>query len=240
MEVSGKSVLLLLSGGKDSFLSACRLIEDDYKLYLVTYDNGCGFQSENAKHVAERLVKRYGEDNVEFLGVKSIAGTWRRFFPLYFNKKPSETANEFGEMTLSQFNCLTCRTAMYIYTIVLCRRMGVKFIAEGARRDQGFVIELDEMIDRYKALTKRYNIELLLPVHDLSCNWTLKNELLESHFVPKTLEPQCTIGFPLDKPNLDREVIEGTCNFYDKAMKDKLDGIINMLEKKMIDNVGEL
>ncbi len=34
----------MLSGGRDSFLAGCRLLEDqekNYKLLMVTYDNGC-------------------------------------------------------------------------------------------------------------------------------------------------------------------------------------------------------
>lgn len=46
MEYSGgipqneNAVLLMLSGGRDSFLSACRLIEDGWYVHMITYDNG--------------------------------------------------------------------------------------------------------------------------------------------------------------------------------------------------------
>ena len=46
-----KTVILMLSGGRDSFLAACRLLDDknQYKIKMVTYDNGCSYGSELAK-----------------------------------------------------------------------------------------------------------------------------------------------------------------------------------------------
>ena len=35
------TVLLMLSGGRDSFLAACRLIEEGWHVHMITYDNGC-------------------------------------------------------------------------------------------------------------------------------------------------------------------------------------------------------
>ena len=240
MEVTEKSVLLMLSGGRDSFLSACRLIESGYRLHMVTYDNGCGFQPDSAKTVADRIIKRLGSDKAEFLGVKSVTGTWRRFFPLIYNMKPSTIAKEYGEITYSQFNCLSCRTAMYIYTISLCRKMGIKCIAEGARKAQGFVIELPEMIEQYKELLNKDGIELKVPVYNLDDNWSQKCELMENGFVPKTLEPQCIIGFPLDVNPPDRDVIEGTVKFFVDAMKNKIEEMIQWVDRKILDGKGEL
>ena len=39
-----KSVILMLSGGRDSFLSACHLLEnpDNYLVKMVTFDNEIG------------------------------------------------------------------------------------------------------------------------------------------------------------------------------------------------------
>jgi len=197
-------------------------------------------QPDNARTVAGRIVKRFGSDKVEFLGVKSITGTWRRFFPLIYNVRPSTIAQKYGEITYSQFHCLSCRTAMYIYTISLCRKMGIKCIAEGAREAQGFVIELPVMIEQYKELLNKDGIRLELPVYDLDDNWSLKSELMENEFVPKTLEPQCIIGFPLDATPPARDVIEGTVKFFVDAMKDKIEEMIKCVDLKILDGKGEL
>ncbi len=46
--MSKKEVLTLFSGGKDSFLATCLLIEEGFKVYMVTFENGAGVASHNA------------------------------------------------------------------------------------------------------------------------------------------------------------------------------------------------
>ena len=147
-----KEALLLFSGGKDSFLSGCYLIEEGFKIHMVTFENGAGLKASNAEHGAERIIKQYGEDKAEFLSVHCTAGIWRNFFLPYFNMKSSEVIKEYGELTVSQFNCLTCRSSMYVWSIIKAKQMGIKYIADGARKDQGFVIELPGMIEKFKIL----------------------------------------------------------------------------------------
>ena len=240
MENNEKKCLLLLSGGKDSFLSACKVAEQGYEVYLVTYNNGCGLQIDNVNQVTQALIKRYGEDKIKSLGVRPISGIWRSFFLPIFNMKPSNIAAEYGEITYSQLNCLTCRTAMYVYSIMLCKQMNIGTIAEGARRDQGFAIELDDMINNYRELLKKHNIELLTPVHDLCDNWLLKNELLMSNFTPKTHEPQCLIGVPLYGQTLDDDVVKGVSAFFKKSILVSVDSVFKMLNDKILDTNGDL
>jgi predicted subunit of tRNA(5-methylaminomethyl-2-thiouridylate) methyltransferase len=234
-----EKVLHLFSGGRDSFLAACKLIEEDKVVHLVTYENGCGAKAENAKHGADRIIERYGIASVSFLGVRSIAGIWRHFFLPYFNMKPSEISEKYGEITVSQFNCLTCRTAMYLYSIALCRCLDIHTISDGARRDQGFVIELDDMLEKFRQLFTEYDIKFSLPVHNLDSDWERKNLLLLRGFVPKTLEPQCFLGVPLIgglRPTDD--VVLGTIKFYDDFVYNKCKEIIDkiVVEKEYIIN----
>lgn len=98
---------MLFSGGKDSFLSACKTIEEGEAISMVTYVNGAGYKGENAKHGADRIIERYGKDNAEFLGVVDISGIWRNFFVPYFNMTPEEVMEKYGAVTPSQFNCTT-------------------------------------------------------------------------------------------------------------------------------------
>ena len=92
------TVLLMLSGGRDSFLSACKLLEQGYYLKLITYDNGCTIQSYRSEECAERIANKYGSEKVEFLGVRNIAGLFREFFTPYFNMSTSDVAKEYGEI----------------------------------------------------------------------------------------------------------------------------------------------
>ncbi len=219
----------MFSGGKDSFLSSCKLLEQNNIIYLITYDNGCGLYSDNAIHGAERLINKYGEERIKFLGIYNTSGIWRNFFLQYFNLEPSEIVERYGEITYSQFNCLTCRLSMYLYSIVICERFNINKVSDGARYSQGFAVETKPVLDRFKKLFGEYHIELILPVVDLNSDWQIKNELLVRGFVPKVLEPQCLLGVPLDNGKLTEEVIKGVISFYDKEIVDKSEDLINII-----------
>lgn len=234
-----KQVLLLFSGGRDSLLSACILIEKGYKINLVTFENGVGIMSENATHGAERLLYKYGGEKVSNLGIMNIFGIWREFILPYFNLKPSEIINTYGEITISQFHCLTCRISMYIWSIIKAKQMGIGIIADGARKDQGFVIELPIFIDEIKKMFKIYNIELILPVYDLNSDISRKNELLKRGFAPKTLEPQCLLGVPLPGGKTPEKTIQdGVINYYKQEILNKSKSIIEENKNVVLDNTG--
>lgn len=78
-------VLVILFGGRDSFLCACKLLDSpqNYQIKMVTYDNGCSYLSGNAGVVADRIIKQYGVERAEYLGVKKISGLIREFFPIF-------------------------------------------------------------------------------------------------------------------------------------------------------------
>lgn len=219
----------LFSGGKDSFLSTCKLIENNNIVYLINYDNGCGLCNENIKHGVKRLTKKYGKKQVKFLGIYNISGIWRSFFLPFLNLKPSKIIKEYGEITYSQFNCLTCRLSMYLYSIAVCQCLNISKVSDGARYVQGFAIETKTMLDRFKKIFEKYKIDLILPVVDLDSDWDEKNELLIHGFVPKVLEPQCLLGVPLENGRLDEEIIKGVTSFYDKEIIDKCDTLIDMI-----------
>jgi len=218
--MSLKKVILMLSGGRDSFLAACRLLDKspDYYLYMVTYDNGCSYCSENAKYVAERIIAKYGENRAKYLGVYKIGCVIREFFSPYFNMKPEEQMKKFAGLTPSQFHCLICRTSMYIYSIWMALLNDASFIAEGGRKDQEFVIELPGMArERFPALVQLAGLDLLLPVYELDDNWIRDNELLARGFLCKSMEAKCLIGYPTNQ-SVDQSVIEGVHAYYDQVI----------------------
>lgn len=43
-----KNALVLFSGGKDSLLATLKLLDENYNVHLVTYENGCGLNSKAA------------------------------------------------------------------------------------------------------------------------------------------------------------------------------------------------
>jgi hypothetical protein len=195
---------------------------------MVTFDNFAGIAGDNAVHGAKRIIEKYGNVCAEFIGVYSTAGIWRELILPFLNMKPSEILAEYGEITTSQFNCLTCRSAMYIWTIIKAREMGIHKIADGAREDQGFVIELPCMTEKFKALFSDFNLELNFPVIDLKSNWQEKNLLLARGFVPKVIGPQCLVGAPLsDGKEPDIDVQNAVVKYFDTVIVPRAKRIIN-------------
>lgn len=50
---------VLFSGERDSFVSACKMIDKGYKIHLLTFDNGCMSGLGSIRHGASRLCKIY-------------------------------------------------------------------------------------------------------------------------------------------------------------------------------------
>ena len=229
-------VLQLFSGGRDSFLSTCRLLDDrKNEVVLVTYTNGCCIGNGNVECEADRLIHMYGE-RVKFHGIHNVVGIWRSFFLPIMNMKQSDILEKYGNVTFSQINCTSCRMAMYVYSIALCRKLDISYISDGARASQLFAIEQPALLDKIREmLIGEFNIELLTPVLGVPCNWDRKNELLVRGFFPKMMEQQCLIGVPIDGP-LPQCVVEGVAQFYTKEIRPIIPNLVQMIENIMDDN----
>lgn len=225
-----KKCLVLFSGGKDSLLSTIYLIEQGYKVYLVHYDNGQTIGTENIKIGVERLAKKYGMEKVEYIGSKNISIFFRKFIRKIYNLHIDQIQKKYGNITISELNCLSCRLSMYAASIIICKQKNISYIADGARNSQLFVIEQDEMLNEFKELFKKYNINMLLPVKELVDDFEEKNELLVRGFIPKVNESQCLIGMPLCHSNVDNESLKTSIKIYRETYKSIIYEMIDKYE----------
>lgn len=115
---------------------------------------------------------------------------------------------------------------MYIASIILCKNYNINEVFDGARKSQLFVIEQTEMLKSFKALFNKYDLSIFYSLENQDDDWKVKNELLIRGIVPKTLEPQCLIGVPLRKEDIDNSIIEATKNVYEKYEKSKISDIL--------------
>lgn len=212
-----KKVLLMLSGGRDSFLSACYLIERGYEVNMVTFYNGHMSCIELVQDVAARLIKRYGEERAKFVGIHSIIGTLYHLYEPFIYKTPKELVGDYPDLLPSQIFCLACHTAMYVRAIAYCKHNNISVLAEGARFKQGFFVELPEMVERYSRLADANGIQLELPVYHLQSDWDRKLAMADRGFLPKTYEPQCWLGCPL-RGDLTTEQRDSLTKYFDMVM----------------------
>lgn len=239
--VNKTKILLMFSGGRDSFLAACRLIAQGYIVYMVTYDNGCMSYTSNAKSVAQRIISRFGEDRAKYVGIHMIA---QNIVPLMRNALYSTTTDlskKYPDLLMYQLQCLACHTAMYFHSIAFCKAHEIDFLAEGARKQQEFFVELPEMKQRYEMLCQQFGLKLLLPVFELESDIQRKQELAEWGFLPKSYESQCWLGCPM-KCSLTELQIVSLAKFYDKEILPLSRMTTNKLidKKRFIDGVAEI
>ena len=226
-----KRVLVLYSGGKDSLLSTLLLIEQGYQVYLVHYDNVYEIGKVNVKKGFKRLEKKYGSEKIRFIGIKKIDAIFRELIKEFYNTKANEIVQKFGNISISQFNCLACRLSMYIETIILCKQLGISVVADGARISQKFAIEQEEMLQLFILLFKEYNIDMLFPVKDLEDDFQEKNELLVRGIIPKVNEAQCLLGMPLEKDFVNNDELMATIRVYKELLHVKVDGLVKRYSK---------
>ena len=209
-----KEVLLMYSGGLDSILSCIRLVSKGYKVYLIHFDNGSCIGTENIQIGAQRLINCF-KDRVEFLGIASTASRfiyYREMIDIE-NLNAEELNNKYGKISISQYRCLLCRMAMYTYTIALARKMNIKYIAEGARKSQLFAIEQEELLNEFRLLCNKYDIELLTPVLDIVDDYEKENEIYMWDINLCAGESKCLLGYPMNK-RLTKEELNDIKELY--------------------------
>lgn len=218
--------LILFSGGKDSFLSTLKAIDQGYEVNIVTFDNGQELKSKNVIKEAKRIQKKYGSDKVEIIGIKKTDSIFRELICSFYNYDIQFIKEKFGNITISQFNCLACRLSMYILSIIICKKENIKLVVDGARKSQLFAIEQETMINEFKKLFKNFDIEILFPLLDEEDDFSIKNQILAHGFVPKTNESQCLLGMPILEKSINDEIIDGCLNVYIKELYPKIEKII--------------
>lgn len=227
-----RKVLHMLSGGRDSFLSACLLIEQGYEVQMVTFDNGHMDSIERVEQVVDWIFERYPNENIKYLKPMKTAMTLHCYMCSEWYRKAKDRIKNYPELQTYQVHCLTCKTAMYVHAIAYCKAHGIKYISEGARKQQGFFVELSEMQERYERLCQKNGIQLLWPVYELDSDLKRKRQLLDRGLSTKTLEPQCYLGCPL-KGALSNEERRDLAKYFDiELMPLLMDDINDLTQSK--------
>lgn len=223
-----EKVLLFFSGGNDSTLTACKLASSEYDVHLITFDNGCEEGIENIRNratILERLFQTSSTGKVRNLGVFQSVSEFMALRQESANMPFSKIVSCYGDLNPNQLNCFNCRSAMYVVGVVVAKELGIKWIAEGARKTQLFALEQRKLLEGYRKLLTHYDMDLLLPVYDYETDTEVENELnrYSIHFYEPLYdgttgyEAKCWLGTPMDRPLTEEEI-----NGYDKFYYDVL------------------
>ena len=204
--------LLLYSGGKDSTLAAVRLYKSGYNVHFIHFDNG-HMRDQDKPYLT--FQKTFNKKDGYYFDYELSSVNTKQLFEEYFSKWP--TTIEEDPFLLSEIRCLSCRMAMYTKAIQIAKEQGYKYIAEGARISQKFMLEQLPIISRLKDLAASHGITLLFPVLHVNDDQQEIEELLSNGYSSKTWESKCLIGTPAkDKTIEDERVIT---DYYDSTLE---------------------
>ena len=209
---NAQDCLLLYSGGRDSTLAAIRLYNAGYNVHFIHFNNGymcdCDKPYLTFQEIFNKEIDYYFDYELSNVDVKGL-------FEEYFNNWSIGVTND---STLdSEIRCLSCRMAMYTKVIQIAKEKGYKYIAEGARISQKFMLEQLPIIARLKELAVSQGIKLLFPVLYVDDDQKEIEELLANGYSSKTWESKCLIGKPAkDKSAEDERII---LDYYDSVLE---------------------
>lgn len=219
-----KDVLLLYSAGKDSTLAAIRLKNAGYKVHFIHFDNGAMLDSDKPYLTFKNTFANYKD---YYFSYENRAVKVEKSFNNYFSAWEKENGILLKDGTIdSEIRCLSCRMAMYTEALIYAKENNFKYIAEGARISQKFMIEQKEMLDLLQDLACQSSVELLFPVLELEDDFQEKQELLKNGFSSKSWESKCLLGRKTKEKTIDDKKI--IINYYEENIKPKmLQKIIN-------------
>ncbi len=152
-------VAVLFSGGADSTAVAVHLLGEGREAHLLTFDNGAEKWLELAEYKAGFIGKRFPG-----------ACTWKlldstRLFRELAVAPMAEDIRRFGKG--GNLVCCGCKLAMLSEAVVYCRRSGIRELADGFQRGQGYYPEqtADYMVpaDRF---ARSFGIRCIHPFWD--------------------------------------------------------------------------
>lgn len=161
MNLSGKSVVILFSGGTDSTLTAALLQKNFQAIHLVTYNRFGFHSSDNTALQAELLRQKYTENNF----VHSILNIDKLFkyvsYENYF-----ANIKKYGFFNLS--TCGLCKLSMHVRTIKYCVDNEVYYVADGANQAMSMEpAQMKPVIDEMKKMYAHFGITYFNPVFEM-------------------------------------------------------------------------
>ena len=211
-ERTNNDCLLLYSGGKDSTLAAIKLYNAGYNVHFIHFDNG--YMKDQDKPYLT-FMETFDNEKEYYFDYELSSVDVKKIFDEYFGYFSADLSND--PSLVSEIRCLSCRMAMYTKAIQIAKERGYKYIAEGARISQKFMLEQLPIVTRLKELATSHGIKLLLPVLYVDDDQKEIEELLDNGHSSKTWESKCLIGKPAkDKTDEDEQFI---VDYYDTVLR---------------------
>lgn len=177
-----KTCGILFSGGLDSSLAVCSMIEMGYRTELLHYNQGA-LISNNLVSIRYDELKKVYADCIKGIHFANVSGLFRRI-ALVSLEEDIKKYN--GSMV-----CVGCKLAMHIQSIIFCKRNSISCMADGSTERQKRYGEQREVAIKFiKDLYAEYEISYENPVYNLDKK-EIKYGLFDRGMTIQPLEDTC-------------------------------------------------
>lgn len=177
-----KRCAVLFSGGLDSSLAVCRMVEKGYVPELLHFNQGA-LISNNLVSIRYNELKAVYNDYLGDIHFFNVSGLFRRIalVPL--------------EEDIKKYNislvCLGCKLAMHAQSVIFCKKNDISVIADGSNERQKRYGEQRKIaLDFIRDLYNQYKILYENPVYNLDKK-DIKYGLFDRGITIQSLEDTC-------------------------------------------------
>lgn len=173
---------ILFSGGLDSSLAVCKMIETGYRVELLHFDQGA-LISNNLVSIRYNELEKVYSNCIKGINHFNISGLFRRIALVSL------------EEDIKKYNisliCVGCKLAMYVQSIIFCKKNEIQCMADGSTERQSRYGEQREVsLDFVKNLYNEYGILYKNPVYTLEKK-EIKYGLFDRGMTIQPLEDTC-------------------------------------------------
>ncbi len=182
VNMKDSKAVVLFSGGLDSSLATCHLIEQGYDIELLHYDTGALISNSLSDIRYNELQFSYPKCTITLHKLKSY-GSFRKI------------ALTTLESDIMQYQvsliCVGCKLAIHIETIIYCLNHGIHLVADGSTKKQNKYGEQRLVaLEFIRQLYKKYGIEYCTPIYEYE-KTNIKYALFDRNITIQSLEDTC-------------------------------------------------
>lgn len=173
---------VLFSGGLDSSLTVCSMIEQGYQTELLHFDQGA-LLSNNLISIRYNELKNVYNECVRGLHSFNISGLFRRI-------ALTSLENDIKKYNVSLI-CVGCKLAMHIQAIIFCKRSEINCIADGStERQKRYAEQRIVALKFIQELYNDYGISYVNPIYKMEKK-EIKYGLFDRGLTIQPLEDTC-------------------------------------------------
>lgn len=222
--------LVLFSGGKDSFIAACKIASAGDTAVLFSCNGGGMVAEAHLLHGVARLEKRFGSEHIRYAGIYPTSGLIQALSEYWINTSLAELAKEYPHLTNCQVRCLHCQASMWAAAIAYAVAKRIPVVAAGYRHNDVFCTGLEGFRLLMEELAASRDIAVEFPVWNLyEEDWERDEVMVRYSFEPAVLEPKCLLGTPVRNgfPTEEREdMVKYTANILLPGLRAVISRII--------------